>query len=148
MSVEEIVMAKKKSVPENVSPSKEAPPLVRAHLILHGSLPAYLSPAPTAKTMRATESLPTSEESSKQLKKLGFNVLSISPLAISVEASPETFQTVFGSPLVSRQTPRSTKAMSYTLPETLWQFQQRPQIPEPLRLLVQEVVFPAAAALH
>ena len=135
-------MAKKKLETEKPHGSNDPLPMVRAHLLLRGG----------SATLGSLEGITADSKPSPgyshQLEQLGFNVISSSPLAISVEASPETFHTVFGSKVLGRKQTGSTKALNYQAPTTIWSFREPPQIPLPLKEFVQEVIFPAAVSLH
>ena len=79
---------------------------------------------------------------------LGFDIVGVSPAAITIEASPELYQKVFRAAIRAHPQPVRAKGLKGQYPKKVWRFQRDPEIPAELRPQVEKVVFPSATVVH
>ncbi len=103
---------------------------IRAHVVLKGASGTVTSGEPiSSENVQTYMADPQLRERARAiLEKLGFSIRRISPLAITVEAPPARFETVFQG--------RLSQA------EGIWTWSKSPVIPAELSDIVDTVVFP------
>lgn len=140
-------MGTKKAGKKPIAPRKKAAPdaPVRAYVMLRpaeGTGDAELSP------FIAAPAKPSSiAEATKRLGEHGFRVTGSSAAAITIEAGRGVFEQVFGSPVRTAKQARAKRA-AHRAPASLARAKAPFTIPDNLKELVQEVVFPAAIETH
>lgn len=115
---------------------------IRAHVVLRGkggvsATDPALTPAHVDQAVATPQ---TVEEASRFLKSHGFTIRRVSPTSIMVEAPPRQFQLAFKAKPTRVPTDTTTSRPIYTWDEP-------PKIPDSLKNVVAEVVFPRPTVL-
>lgn len=140
---------------------------MRAHLVLKqaGDSGNSESVIPTAATIKKFLASPeTVQKAENAAKKLGFKVVNVTPLQVTIEGPKEQFEKAFssrlkpvGSTSKSNSASRgSTKKAAKKKPVSreapvsaqLWTWENTPELPIELEGAVREIVLPRAIALH
>ena len=140
---------------------------MKAHLVLKPAREGQRteSALPTAETVnRLLASKETIEKAESAARQLGFNVLSVTPLQVTIEGSKEQFEKAFSSRLklagpagkaaaAGRTSSKKTSKKKSTTHETPvssehWMWETPPELPAEMEDAVREIVLPQAIALH
>lgn len=122
--------------------SRLSGPVIRAHVVLRGKGGvAATDRTLTAQRVEETVAAPQTVAQAKRFfESHGFAIRRVSPTSIIVEASPQQFHRVF------KAKPKRLVGQTLTkLPTYAWS--EYPRIPDDLKDVVAEVVFPRPAAL-
>jgi subtilase family serine protease len=130
---------------------------MKAYLILKPAGGAAKEELPTAANIKSRlASEETVRKAEEAARKLGFKVVSTTPIQVTIEGPKEQFEKAFSSRLTSagKRGKRGAakkperKSQETVMEIELYRWDSVPQVPAELAAAVEEIVLPQAAALH
>src|SRR5262245_40357065 len=137
---------------------------MKAYLILKSAGGAGKDELPTAANIKdRLASEETVRKAEEAARKLGFKIVSTSPIQVTIEGPKEKFEKAFSSKLkpadagdkaggkgagAKKTTRKKASAQETTVGADRWTWESAPAVPAVMEDAVEEIILPQAAALH